>query len=35
MARCLPGKHVWVPETRFNGTQVTKCKQCGATKKTK
>ena len=30
---CLPGKHVWVTETSFNGTTVTKCKQCGKTKK--
>lgn len=33
MARCLPLKHVWVTETSFNGTQVTKCRQCGAIKK--
>jgi hypothetical protein len=33
MAKCLPGKHVWVTETRFNGEQVTRCKQCGKTKK--
>ena len=32
MARCLPGKHVWIVEIAFNGTQTTKCSRCGATK---
>jgi len=30
---CLPGKHVWVTETRFNGQTVTICKQCKKVKK--
>lgn len=30
--RCLPGKHVWVTRTEFNGTQYEQCTQCGASR---
>lgn len=31
--KCLPGKHVWVTATAFNGAQYKRCSICGATKK--
>lgn len=26
---CIPGKHVWVMFTAYNGQQAERCKQCG------